>query len=124
MTDAKQTAQKQPEFMITDGCHSYNRSISKILPETSQIRLTSIRDKRTNNNDIERLNGTNRDRYRTMRGFDNEQSASIMTTAFGNYYNFIKIHSSIETTPALKSGINAVSLHGNRWMQLLQKSFK
>lgn len=124
LKDAREMAQKQPEFMITDGCHSYNRSIPKEMPETSQIRLTSIRDKRTNNNIIERLNGTNRDRFKTMRGFDNEESASIMTTAFGNYYNFIKIHSTIETTPAIKSGINAVNLNGNRWMQLLEKSFE
>lgn len=65
-----------------------------------------------------------RDRVKTMRGFDNEETAGLMTSAYRNYYNFIKPHSSIGgITPALKSGIG-VEMEGNRWMKLLKKSLK
>ena len=93
------------------------------MPETQHVRLVSLTDKRTNNQGIERLNGTIRDRVKTMRGFDSEETAEIMTSAYRNYYNFIKIHSSIETTPALKAKIG-VELEGNKWMALLKKSFE
>ena len=114
---ARDIAQKEPEFLITDGRHSYNRAIVKEMPETSHVRLVSITDKRTNNNNIERLNGTIQDRIKTMRGFDNEATAEIMTSAFRNYYNFIRPHSALGITPALKAGIG-IEMKGNRWMAL------
>ncbi len=122
---AKEQAQKEPEFLVTDGRHSYTNSIKKEMPETNHVRLTSITDKRTNNNNnnIERLNGTVRDRFQNMRGLQNIETAEIMTSGFRNYYNFIKPHLSIGgITPALKSGIG-VEMEGNRWMKLLKKSF-
>jgi len=123
LADAKETAQKEPTFMITDGCHSYRRSLVKEMPETNQIRLTSIRDKRNNNNNIERLNGTIRDRIKIMRGMQNLESSDLMMSAYKNYYNFIRPHSAIGTTPAIKSGLDVVGLEGNRWMELLKRSF-
>ena len=77
---AKETAQKEPEFLITDGRHPYNISIAKEMPETSHIRLITIRDKRANNNNLERLNGTIRDRIKVMRGMQNTETAGLMTS--------------------------------------------
>jgi len=111
---------QQPTFMITDGCHSYKPSIRTELPETIQIRLTSIRDKRVNNNNIERLNGTIRDRIKSMRGMHNLETSDTLSRAYGNYYNHIKIHSALGMTPAMASGLNG-NLEGNRWMNLLRK---
>ncbi len=120
---AREQAQKEPEFLVTDGRHSYTNNIKREMPETTHVRLTTITDKRSNNNNIERLNGTVRDRVKTMRGLQNIETAEIMTSGFRNYYNFIKPHSSIGgITPALKSGIG-VEMEGNRWMALLKKSF-
>jgi len=119
---AKDVAQKEPEFLITDGRHSYTRSIVKEMPKTNHVRLVSITDRRTNNNNIERLNGTIRDRVKTMRGMQNIETAEIMTSGFRNYYNFIRPHSALGITPALKAGIG-VEMEGNRWMKLLKKSF-
>ncbi len=122
--DAREQAQMQPKFLITDGRHPLTESIEREMPETSHIRAVTLTDKRTNNQGIERLNGTIRDRVKTMRGFDNEESAEIMTSAYRNYYNFIKPHSSIGgLTPALKAKIG-VDLEGNKWMALLKKSFE
>ena len=120
--DAREQAQKQPEFLVTDGRHSYVYNLKREMPETNHIRLTSITDKRTNNNNIERLNGTIRDRVKTMRGMQSIETAEIITSGFRNYYNFIRPHSAIGITPALKAGIG-IEMEGNRWMALLKKSF-
>lgn len=58
-----------------------------------------------------------------MRGLQDLKNADLMTEAFANYYNHIKIHSTLGTTPAIVSGIKG-SLEGNRWKELLEKSFK
>ena len=72
---------------------------------------------------MERLNGTIRERLKVMRGLQNRETADLMTEAFGNYYNHIKIHSALRTTPAIKAGIKG-TIEGNRWMELLKKSFE
>ena len=121
--EAREQTDKQPAFLITDGRHPLTSSIHKEMPETAHVRLVTLTDKRTNNQNIERLNGTVRDRIKPMRGFDNEASADLMTSAFRNYYNFIKPHSSIGgLTPAAKAGIGC--LEGNKWMELLTRSFE
>ena len=124
LKNARETAQKEPEFMITDGCHSYNKSIIKEMPKTNHIQLRSIRDKRINNNNVERLNGSIRDRIKVMRGMQDLENSELMTTAYQNYYNFIRPHSAIGVTPALKSGIDIVGMEGNRWLNLLRGSVK
>lgn len=44
LSNAKEIAQKEPTFMITDGCHSYNRSLAREMPQTNHIQLKSIRE--------------------------------------------------------------------------------
>ncbi len=123
LINAKETAQKEPEFMITDGCHSYKRSLVKEMPQTNHVQLKSIKD-HVNNNPIERLNGTIRDRIKTMRGMQNLESADLMFSAHRNYYNFIKNHSTIGMTPAEASNINIGLNDGNRWLKLIEMSLR
>lgn len=59
-----------------------------------------------------------------MRGMQNLETADLMTSAFKNYYNFIRVHSSVDTTPAIASGLNVVGMDGNRWETLLKESIK
>ncbi len=108
----------QPTFLITDGCVSYAQSIKTELPETAHVRLRTIRDKRINNNIIERLNGTVRDRIKTMRGLHSERTADEMTAAIANYYNFIRPHSAIGTTPAQAAGIKQEP----NWRELIKQN--
>lgn len=122
LNEAKEIAGKQPMFIFTDGCVSYEQSIKRTLGHSNHIRLKSITDKRTNNNIVERLNGTVRERLKVMRGMQNLQTADLMTQSFANYYNHIKIHFALGVTPAIASGIKG-SLEGNRWKGLLDKSF-
>jgi len=118
----KEQAKAEPKYLITDGRHSLTSSISKEMPTTNHVRLTKLTDKRQNNQNIERLNGTCRDRIKPMRGFGNCASAEIMTNAFRNYYNFIKPHNSLDgMTPAQKVGIG-VEDSDNKWGELLKRS--
>jgi len=113
----------QPVFLITDGRHSLTSSIRKEMPLASHVRLTKLTDKRQNNQNIERLNGTVRDRIKPMRGFGSAETATVMTDAFRNYYNFIKPHNSLNgSTPAQVAGIG-VENSPNKWQELLSRSF-
>ena len=119
---AKEHAKIEPEYLITDGRHVLTTSISREMPFTNHVRLTSLTDKRQNNQMVERLNGTIRDRVKPMRGFGNVETAEIMTSAFRNYYNFIKPHNSIEgSTPAQMAGIG-VEDSENKWEELLKRA--
>lgn len=119
---AKEQAKIEPMYLITDGRHSLTSSIKKEMPSTNHIRLVSLTDKRQNNQNIERLNGTTRDRIKPMRGFENAETAEIMTSAFRNYYNFIKPHNSIGgLTPAGMAGIG-VENSVNKWEELLKRA--
>lgn len=63
-----------------------------------------------------------RDRVKPMRGFGNVETAEIMTSAFRNYYNFIKPHNSIGgLTPAKMAGIG-VENSENKWEELLKRA--
>ena len=118
----KEQAKAEPKYLITDGRFCLTTSIAKEMPSANHVRLTSLTDKRQNNQDIERLNGTVRDRIKPMRGFGNCDSAEIMTNAFRNYYNFIKPHNSLGgLTPAQMAGIG-VEDSNNKWEELLKRS--
>jgi len=53
--------------------------------------VPNIRD-RSNNNMVERLNGTVRQRDKVMRGLDHEKSAQTMLDGMRIYYNFVRPH--------------------------------
>jgi len=119
---AKQQAKAEPKYLITDGRHSLTNSIKTEMPSTNHVRLVSLTNKRQNNQNIERLNGTVRDRVKPMRGFQNENTAEVMTSAFRNYYNFIKPHNSLNgQTPAQVAGIG-VEDNNNKWEGLLKRA--
>jgi hypothetical protein len=76
----------------------------------------------TNNNVLERLNGTERERTKVMRGLDNDLSASRMLEANRIYYNHLRPHQALEgKTPAEKVGID-LQLEGNKWKELIRRS--
>ena len=111
-----------PGYLITDGRYTLTTRIYKELSSTHYVGLVSLTDKRQNNQRVERLNGTVRDRVKPMRGFQREDTAEIMTAAFRNYYNFIKLHNSNNgLTPAQMAGIG-VENGKNKWDELLKRS--
>ena len=61
-----------------------------------------------------RLNGTLRERFKVMRSFDNPESAARMLAGLQTYYNYVREHSALGTTPAIEADID-LNLGENRW---------
>ncbi|MGA2574178.1 MAG: DDE-type integrase/transposase/recombinase [Candidatus Methanomethylicaceae archaeon] len=121
---AKEIAKGQkPERIISDGLPAYKKAVIKEFftirkPRTehvSHIHLTGD----INNNLIERLHGTKRDREKVFRGLKKEETPIIPMQDI--YYNFVKPHQALQgKTPAEKSGIGIEDR--NKWQGLIEKS--
>jgi transposase-like protein len=129
LQEAKQIANGQkPDFIITDKLPAYKQAVTKEFftlknPRTKHIKLKNIREG-TNNNIVERLHGTIKERTKVMRGLDNDESAQRMMDANRIYYNYLRPHSALNgKTPAEKACIN-LQLEGNKWEQLIRKADK
>jgi len=125
LAEAHQLAKIRPMAIVTDGLRAYQHAITKEFftlknPRTQHVRVPNIRH-HSNNNMVERLNGTVRARNKTMRGLDSEPTAQSIIDGFRIYYNFIRPHMALNgETPAEKSGISR--LDQNRWLSLIKKS--
>jgi transposase-like protein len=124
---AKDVANGQtPDFIITDKLHAYKPAITTEFytmtkPRTEHVKLKNIKEG-TNNNIVERLHGTVRERTKVMRGLDTDQTAQTMMQANRIYYNYLRPHQALKgKTPAEKAGID-LKLEGNKWLELIQKA--
>lgn len=127
LQEAKDVANGQaPDFIITDKLPAYREAITKEFrtqkkPRTEHVRLKNIREG-TNNNIVERLNGTVRERLKVMRGLDHDKSAERMMEANRIYYNYLRPHQALEgKTPAEKAGID-LQLKGNKLEELIKRA--
>ena len=130
-TAKKHSHGTKPEYIITDGLKAYEQAISEEFntrrKKTVHIGNVSMRGKKEgedyfDNNLIERLQGTIKERNKTQRGLKDEYSPFVR--GYQLYYNFIRPHESLlDNTPA---EIAEVDLHlGNRkWENLLMQSLK
>ena len=92
-----------------------------INPRTKHAKLKNIREG-TNNNILERLNGTKRERLKVMRGLDRDESAQKFVEADRLYYNFLRPHMALNgKTPAEMANIK-LNLEQNRWLSLIRES--
>jgi transposase-like protein len=88
-------------------------------PRTEHVRIPNIRD-RSNNNMVERLHGTIRQRNKVMRGLDDMETAQTMMDGLRIYYNFLRPHSALEgRTPAEKAKLETES---QTWHSLIKKA--
>ena len=114
--------------VMTDGLRAYQDAITKEFytlkaPRTEHVRIPNIRDK-SNNNMVERLHGTIRQRNKVMRGLDDEVTAQTMMDGLRIYYNFMKPHMALGgKTPAQKARIADSSTPEN-WLSLIKKASK
>ena len=77
---------------------------------------------KTNNNLVERMQGTIRERDKVMRGMKGQETAKVLMDGLKNYYNFLRPHMSLENeTPAKEADIN-LELGRNRWLSIIRKS--
>ena len=123
---AKATTSDNPDFIITDGLKAYPQAFLQEFAtnknETPKlVQLESIK-KHPNNNLVERLHGTIRERVKVMRGLGNDQSAQRIADGNKLYYNYLRPHQTLEgKTPAEKAGID-LQLKGNKWENLIKKA--
>jgi len=124
--EAKKVAQKKPDAVITDGLRAYEDAFKKEFftlrkPRTEHIRLARLGDK-VNQNVIERLHGTVRERDKVMRGLKGEETGKIIVDGLKNYYNFLRPHMGLDgETPSKMAGID-LELGRNRWQSIIKKS--
>src|SRR5208283_1375946 len=88
---------------------------SKTQPKL--IRNMGVNKPHANNNRIERMNGTLRERIKVQRGWKSMNSQ--ISEGMRIHYNFVKPHSSLEgQTPAQRAGIPIQ----NSWSELLKRT--
>jgi len=81
----------------------------------------SLKDFETkpNNNILERLNGTFRERTKVVRSFNDALGAVEFAAGMQTYYNYIRPHMGINgMTPAQMANI-PINLMGNRWETMI-----
>ena len=113
-------AHTKPRTIITDGLASYTTAIKRIkknypsrLSHKNNIHLHQ-------NNRVERLNNTLRERTKTMRGLHNMRSARRFAENYRLYYNFIRPHEALGgATPAEAAGMKPNHKHRTRWIRLI-----
>ncbi|MCK4364568.1 MAG: IS6 family transposase [Thermoplasmatales archaeon] len=130
-TAKKRSHGKRPTFIITDGLKSYNKAIEeefhKVPRKTFHIGNVGIRGKKGgedyfDNNLVERLQGTIRERNKTQRGLKDQYSLFIRGHQL--YYNFIKPHESLYgNTPAEIANVD-LDLGNRKWQNLLIQAIK
>ena len=124
--DAKQKLRVMPIAVTHDGLQSYgeafrNEFYTNTTPRPIEVRSVSLRERGLNNR-MERLNQTFRDRNKTQRGLDHEESAQLMADGTRIEYNFIRPHMALNgKTPAEAAGVSP-SLEGNKWQELIRQS--
>lgn len=122
---AKEMAKGQrPERVVSDGLPAYKQAFNKEFftlksPRTqhiSHIRLSGD----MNNNLIERLHGTKREREKVMRGLKTEETPIVPMQDI--YYNHVRPHQALEgKTPAETAGMGIEDK--NKWLGLIKRSF-
>ena len=107
MRKALAAADKPPETITTDKWRAYLRPIRELMPDAKHIQSQGLAAE-INNNMSERVQGTYRDRIKTLRGLDNLDSGQRYLDGWTINYNLFKKHHSLgNRTPADKARVGA-----------------
>lgn len=121
---AKQQAGTTAKTVITDGAFAYGKAVRKEFATYANpkphYRYVSIRAHDSNNNKIERYHGSFRQRDKTMRSFKSPTGTAAYAQGFKNYYNFMRPHLTLGSTPAQKAGLPVEA----NWHKLLTASLQ
>ncbi len=107
-----------PDTLNTDVHRSYREAVSKTFDRTSVDHMAKcgINKPHANNNRIERMNGTLRERVKVQRGWKSKKSQIAEGQRI--HYNFVKPHQALEgQTPAKTAGLDITG-----WKDLLRNS--
>ena len=105
MRRAMASADAPPKSITTDKLGSYNGAIKQVFPDADHIQSEGIMAE-LNNNLSERLQGTIKDRQKTLRGLDNLESGQQYLDGWAINYNMFREHEGINgQTPAEMAGV-------------------
>ena len=100
---AMKAADKPPRTVTTDKWRPYIKPIKEILPDAKHMQSEGLRAD-INNNLSERLQGTIRDRLKTMRGLDRINSGQRYLDGWVIHYNLFRKHHSLRNqTPGSRA---------------------
>lgn len=113
---------RKPKYLVTDGLGAYKVAVNKEFKtntgETEHLWNVGLQH-HPNNNHVERLHGTIRQREKVMRGLKIDETPIIEGHRL--YYNFIKPHESLDgKTPSEEAGITIEG--NNKWLTLIHKA--
>jgi len=118
-------AKRKPVSIYCDGLPAYVDGYNKVFytmkkegrPEL--LRRVGIRNIH-NQNAVERLHGTLKDRLKPTRGLKGEETVRTLLEGWVVHYNYVRKHQTIKMTPAQASGINMK----NDWHLLVKEATK
>jgi len=101
---------------------AFNREFYDMNKTSGHVRAEGL-TARSDNNKVERLHNTVRERTKIMRGLHNDKTATAFNDGFKAYYNFIIPHQALNGTPAEVAGID-LKLSKNRWKGIILNATK
>jgi len=118
-------AKKKPTSIYCDGLPSYIDGYNKVFytmkkdtrPEL--VRRVGIRAVH-NQNVVERLHSTLKDRIKPTRGLKGENTVRTLLEGWVVHYNYVRKHQTLKMTPAQASGLNVK----NDWYTLVKDATK
>ncbi|MER5174610.1 MAG: integrase core domain-containing protein [Candidatus Nitrosocosmicus sp.] len=117
----KNSHNNKPDVVYTDALRAYREGVKQTLRDkVEHVSMCGINKPHANNNRVERLNGTLRERVKVQRGWKSNKSQIAEGQRI--YYNFVKPHQALEgKTPAEKAGMEVKGK--DKWKDIL-KSIK
>lgn len=107
---------QQPQKVYTDSLRAYIQGIEQNVPNAEHVRSCGVNLPHRNNNRIERMNGTLRERTKVQRGLKTVKTPIAEGQRI--QYNFVKPHQALNgKTPAQAAGI-----YVQGWKGLLERA--
>ena len=108
MEKAKLAAAEPPETIKTDNLKAYDQAIKEVFPKTRHVKAKGMKSVVLNNNKSERLQGTFRQRTKTLRGLDRLETGQRYLDGWVITYNLFREHEGLDyKTPGEVAKVDA-----------------
>ncbi|MCY4652332.1 MAG: IS6 family transposase [Dehalococcoidia bacterium] len=108
MEKAKLAASESPETIKTDHLSAYGDAIEEVFPKTRHVQSKGMQSPVLNNNLSERLQGTYRQRTKTLRGLESLETGQRYLDGWTLTYNLFREHEGLDyKTPGKVAKVNA-----------------
>ncbi len=107
MRRAEAASAEPPKTIKTDKWRAYNKAIANVFPDAKHVKSEGLTAE-LNNNRSERLQGTFRQRTKTLRGLDRRETGQTYLDGWTLDYNLFRKHEGLRNkTPAQAAGLDA-----------------